>query len=118
MEELVAKDKKALGNLGEVFAREYLTQENYLILEQNYRCRYGEIDIVAIKEKRLYFVEVKTRRSMHFGTPAEAVTKEKQIHMRRAAAFFLRERGYKGYSCDFKIIEIFINEIDDTIMGF
>ncbi|MDD7719534.1 MAG: YraN family protein [Eubacteriaceae bacterium] len=107
---------KELGNLGESFACEYLLMEGYKIVCRNYRCRYGEMDIIACKNKYLYFVEIKTRRSIRFGTPAEAVGREKQMHMKRVAADFLRQHDYRGYSVEFKVIEILINEIDNVII--
>lgn len=109
-------ENKALGSLGENFAEEYLIQDEYEIIARNYRCKSGEIDIIATKNRTLYFVEVKTRRSKTFGSPAEAVTQKKQLHMRRAAASFLQEEQFRGYSVEFKVIEVFVNVIDDVII--
>ncbi|MGN0733953.1 MAG: YraN family protein [Emergencia sp.] len=112
----MSNNRIMLGRLGESFAEDYLIHCGYIIAAKNYRCRYGEIDLVACKGGVLYFVEVKTRRSMVFGTPAEAVNTEKRMHMRRTAACFLEENDYRGYSVEFKVIEIIINEIDDVLV--
>lgn len=63
--------------IGENAAVEYLEKKGYDIIERNYRKGYGEIDIIAVKEKTLVFVEVKTRTSSQFGTPFEAITPRK-----------------------------------------
>lgn len=61
----------------------------YEILERNFRCRTGELDIVAKKEDTLYFIEVKARRSLRCGVPAEAVTKRKKQHILRTVRHYL-----------------------------
>ena len=63
-----------IGLLGEDTAAQYLSSKGYKILERNYSKRYGEIDIVAVKNNVLVFVEVKTRTSVAFGSPIEAIT--------------------------------------------
>ncbi len=80
-----------LGALGEKTAAEYLVQKGYRILCRNFRCREGEIDIVALKEDTLHFVEVKTRQGLLFGHPLESVTNKKAAHMRAAASRFLSQ---------------------------
>ena len=62
--------KQQLGKIGENLASEYLEKQGYLILERNFACRQGEIDIIAKDEKEFVFVEVKTRKSLKFGYPA------------------------------------------------
>jgi len=67
-----------IGKYGENLAKEYLIKKGYKIVEMNYKySRYGEIDIIALDKNELCFVEVKTRRNNKFGTPMEAITKEK-----------------------------------------
>ena len=70
--------KKEIGRLGEELAALRLMEQDYQILSRNYRCRFGEIDIIAEKKGILTFVEVKTRSREDFGSPAEAVTWSKQ----------------------------------------
>ncbi|MCI9598311.1 MAG: YraN family protein [Firmicutes bacterium] len=86
-----------LGTLGENTAAEYLTRKGYRILCRNFRCREGEIDIVALKDDTLHFIEVKTRQGVLFGHPLESVTKKKAAHMRAAASRFLAQwpKGWK-----------------------
>ena len=71
-------DRKNVGALGEKLAREFLKKKGYRILEANYRCREGEIDLVARRKDYLVFVEVRTKTSNDFGTPEESVTSAKK----------------------------------------
>lgn len=110
-------DKRVFGQIGENTAADVLRAKGYRILRQNYRCRYGEIDIIAEKYGDMSFVEVKTRQSFHYGRPAEAVTEEKKKHLRKAAHCYLDEMKEKGYvprKYGFKIIEIVVNQVDNA----
>lgn len=78
-----------LGKEGELRAVEYMDRKGYRILQQNYRCRFGEIDVIAMDEEVLCFVEVKTRKSLRFGLPCEAVNGQKLSHIRRCAQVYL-----------------------------
>ncbi|MBI4142559.1 YraN family protein [Candidatus Uhrbacteria bacterium] len=86
-----------LGSAGEDLAAEYLRGKGYAIIARNVRTRVGELDIVCLaprhtkfwRRREVVFVEVKTRRSLAFGTPAEAVTRVKQQHLVRAAHAYL-----------------------------
>ena len=78
--------KDALGRQGEQFAAEYLMNAGFLILDRNYRCADGEIDIVAADRRDLVACEVKTRSDVGYGTPVEAVTSRKLRRLRRLAA--------------------------------
>ena len=81
----------ALGAYGERLAARYLVESGMLILDRNWRCDQGEIDLVAMDDTCLVIVEVKTRRSMAFGSPVEAVTAVKAARLRRLAACWLRD---------------------------
>lgn len=89
-----AKDsRKRLGDAGEQLAAERLRQAGYLVRMQNYRCRAGEIDIVAEEGGDIVFVEVKTRRGEAYGLPEEAVTPAKQRKLIAAAQTYLEANG-------------------------
>ncbi|WP_312353675.1 YraN family protein, partial [Aminipila sp.] len=77
----------SLGFQGEEVASNYLKNKGYQVLERNFRCKMGEIDIIACIHKTLVFVEVKTRRNLKFGLPCEAITKNKKVHIKKVAAF-------------------------------
>lgn len=85
--------KQELGCWGEEQATQYLQQNGYEIIARNVRTPYGEIDVVARKDERMVFVEVKTRSTASFGFPEEAVTEEKIIHMIESAQSYLQEHA-------------------------
>ncbi|MDQ2796203.1 MAG: YraN family protein, partial [Actinomycetota bacterium] len=75
--------KDAVGRFGEQVAAEHLTSAGLTILERNWRCRDGELDLIARDGSALVFVEVKTRSSLTFGTPAEGISRVKIARIRR-----------------------------------
>jgi putative endonuclease len=81
----------AVGAYGERLAARYLTEVGMTILELNWRCDQGEIDIVAMDDSCLVIVEVKTRRSLSFGSPIEAVTAVKVARLRRLAGCWMAD---------------------------
>jgi putative endonuclease len=81
---------------GENLALKFLRKNRYTILEQRYRTRFGEIDIIGLKKRVLTFFEVKWRKTDQFGDPLEAVRKRKIEHLKKAAYCFLnRNRQYQ-----------------------
>ena len=81
--------KKALGDWGEALTADHLRRQGYQILAQQYRCRFGEVDLIAQKDRMVCFVEVKTRTGSSVGLPREYVGAQKQERLRRAAACYL-----------------------------
>ena len=77
--------RRETGVLGERIACEFLGRNGYKILETNYRCPDGEIDIIAQQKDTLVFIEVRTKKDRRFGTPEESVTLEKQERLRKLA---------------------------------
>jgi len=80
--------RQATGNLGEKLAAEFLKKKGYHVLQTNYRCPEGEVDIVARWQDCLVFVEVRTKRSREFGSPEESITPVKMAKLRRVAAHY------------------------------
>ena len=99
-----------IGKSGERIAVSYLEQEGIVVLDRNFTFNHGEIDIVAKDGNELVFVEVKTRRSSHFGTPEEAVTPAKQALIRRTAEGYVREKNLSEVSCRFDVIAVRMEE--------
>ncbi|CAN5159013.1 YraN family protein [soil metagenome] len=77
------KAKDVLGRRGEVLATEYLVQQGYTILDRNWRCPLGEIDVIAQTRGVTVFVEVKTRSGLRYGHPFESITVAKLARLRR-----------------------------------
>ncbi|MBI2860230.1 MAG: YraN family protein [Chloroflexi bacterium] len=84
--------RRETGILGEKLAREFLEKRGYHILETNYRCAEGEIDIVACQGECLVFVEVRAKRSAAFGAPEESITTAKKERLRAAAERYQQSR--------------------------
>ena len=82
--------RREVGILGEKLARDFLEKRGYSIWQTNYRCPEGEIDIVAEHEDCLVFVEVRTKRSLAFGSPEESITPAKMERLRTVAAHYLQ----------------------------
>jgi len=87
----MTRTRKSLGQRGEELAAEKLIELGYTLLARNYRCAYGEIDLIAQKGETLVFVEVRTRRGTAFGSPEESITARKQAHLIAAAQHYLQE---------------------------
>ncbi len=88
--------RKLVWKKGEAIAREYLESKGYEILEQNYRTRYAEIDIVAKKENMLIFVEVRTKTGEMFGLPEETINKKKLEKLWRNAEAYVKMKRWQG----------------------
>ncbi len=84
---------KELGIIGEDIACHYLIKKGYHILQRNMKNRIGEIDVVAQKDDLIIFVEVKTRQSLDYGLPLEAINAKKQHKIRNAAISYLKYKG-------------------------
>jgi putative endonuclease len=82
--------RKATGALGEKYARDFLKKKGYRLLETNYRCPRGEIDIIARHKDSLVFIEVHTKTSLAFGSPEESISFTKRNHMRTTAFHYIQ----------------------------
>lgn len=95
-----------VGSGGERAAADFLTSRGYHILERNFRCRGGEVDLIALDGGVLVFVEVKVRRTLARGAPIEAVNATKQARVRRAAQEYLTFSGRVFHRIRFDVISV------------
>ncbi len=102
---------KISGDSGEIQAANYLKSKGYVIFKTNYKTSFGEIDIIALKNGVIVFVEVKKRETLAFGRPCEAVDFRKQQKIRRVAEYFLMKTNKSENDVRFDVIEIVGNEI-------
>ncbi len=98
--------RRRLGTAGEEMALSYLLEQGYRLLEKNYRCRFGEIDLIVEDGNTVVFIEVKTRSSYLFGLPQEAVGWSKRAKIRRLAQNFLLSRGLEEKPIRFDVIAV------------
>lgn len=103
-------DKKELGKFGENQAVKFLEKQNYEIIDRNFACKQGEIDIIAKDKDELVFFEVKTRNNDLFGRAVEAVDNFKQKHIWSAAKYYLYQKGIIDEFVRFDVIEVYVKE--------
>lgn len=101
---------KDIGKLGEEEACKYLIKNNYKILQRNFLCQSGEIDIIAKNSNEYIFIEVKTRVSKRYGAPAEAVDINKQKHIINATRYFVYKNSLENKNIRFDVIEVYLNK--------
>ncbi|MBR6360452.1 MAG: YraN family protein [Clostridia bacterium] len=101
--------KNKSGVWGELFTARYLRDNGFKIITSNYSCRFGEIDLIAMKDDILCFVEVKTRAQDTLNRPMEAVDEDKQNKMRMTADSFLSYSKLKN-AVRFDVCEVWLDE--------
>ncbi len=107
--------RKALGALGEKRAAEFLKKRGYRILETNFRCREGELDIISRDKDCLVFVEVRTRSSADFGTPEESITRAKKEKLVAVALAYLQTHRNLPESWRFDVVAVEVGRQGETI---
>lgn len=107
----MTRARQALGAAGEDLSAAWYQERGYRVLARNWRCREGELDLVLRLGTTVVFCEVKTRTSLAFGSPLEAVTPVKQRRIRRLAAAWLHETGGKAAAVRFDVAAV----LDGTV---
>jgi len=102
----------SLGELGESIAVTFLQGAGFSIVEKNFRCVCGEIDIVARDGRSIVFIEVKCRKNMNFGPPQLAVTPFKQRQISKAALVWLSKKRLYDAEARFDVVAIVVHEHD------
>jgi putative endonuclease len=103
-------NNKILGAFGEDMACKYLSDCGYRVIERNFSCRAGEIDIIAINGETVVFIEVNTRSGDKYGLPAEAVSRAKQQKIVKTALYYMQGRSLLDYMCRFDVMEILVDD--------
>lgn len=101
--------------MGELLAKNVLLDEGYDIIEENFTCRLGEVDLIATRGDELIFTEVKTRLSDSFGRPAEAVDRKKKLHLINSANYYIKTNpNLEQMKIRFTVVEIMVNHMTDV----
>ncbi|MEK9131162.1 MAG: YraN family protein [Patescibacteria group bacterium] len=105
-------DRRELGNLGEGMALDFLTELGYQILERQWRCVFGEVDLICLDPAsgEVVFVEVKTRQSLESGYPEDAVTPKKRKSLEAVGEWFLRQSAWEAKPYRFDVVAIILND--------
>lgn len=99
-----------MGRRGEKIALTFLKKRGYHILDTNFRCRLGELDIVAEENGQIVFIEVKTRQSFDFGLPEDSLNYPKRQRLSRLALFYLTRYNLQKYPCRFDVVAILLDQ--------
>jgi putative endonuclease len=102
----MTQKRKKLGERGEEIAVSFLKKNRYRILCRNYRCRFGEIDIIARHKKTLSFIEVKTRSSKSYGVPQESIHPQKQRKISMVALEFIQRYKLEDREARFDVVTV------------
>jgi putative endonuclease len=102
------RTKNVVGRYGEDLAARYLTEHGFAVLERNWRCELGEIDIVARDGDTLVVCEVKTRRGLNYGSPLESITYRKLTTLRGLAGRWLREHSMRPPQVRIDVIAVLV----------
>ena len=99
---LATDPRRRFGDRGEDLAADFFIQNGFRLIERNWKCRLGEIDLIVEKQGRLHFVEVKIRHSLSFGYPEESITGKKLRHLARAIELYLEQHpiSFSAYQVD------------------
>lgn len=100
--------KQTLGKYGEDVAAKYLEDRGYEIIERNWRCDLGELDLIARQKSKIVFVEVKTRRGTGYGHPFEAITSIKIARMRKLVSQWCLRNGQTGFDIRLDAIAVLV----------
>lgn len=110
--------KKLLGRKGEDLAVKFLKKQKYKVIERNYKCTFGEADIIAVKDDCYVFVEVKSRASDTYGRPLEAVDFSKQNKYKKIAQYYFYIKNIFNSNGRFDVIEVLpdggVNHIENA----
>ena len=104
--------RRALGDAGEDLVARWYADAGYRVLDRNWRCRDGELDLVLRNGRQVVFCEVKHRRGVGFGTPAESITREKKQRIRHLAARWLQDAKPRPAEIRFDVAAILNGEIE------
>lgn len=107
---------KEIGALGEGISENYLKNLGYKILDKNFKCKCGEIDLIALNKGYICFIEVKTRYGTNFGIPAESVSYSKQKKICKTAQVYIMWKNIIDSNFRFDVIEVLLNNENNDFL--
>ena len=109
------RDRKEVGKRGEDVAAKYIKKKGYKIVERNFTCPLGEMDIIALERKTLCFIEVKTLSGKDYGPPEIAVNIHKQHKLSKVALAYLNQKHLHDIKARFDVIAVTLSPEDEKI---
>ena len=113
--ETMTEKRISLGKRGEEIAVSYLKGLKYKIVERNYTCKFGEVDIIAKDKKTLTFIEVKTRSSLEYGHPCQVVNKRKQHQISKVALNYISKNNLQNLDARFDVVAVQISDEGERV---
>ena len=107
---------KDIGALGEEISETHLKSLGYRILDKNFKCKCGEIDLIAMHKDYICFIEVKTRYGIDFGIPAESVTSYKQRKIYKTAQVYILKKNIINTNFRFDVLEVMLNRANNDFL--
>ncbi|MEA3215951.1 MAG: putative endonuclease [Acidimicrobiia bacterium] len=107
----MGRERQALGAFGEELVARWYDRAGYDVVGRNWRCQHGEIDLIVVREDLVAFCEVKTRTSQRYGAPVEAVTRAKQLRLRRLAGQWLTTSPWRPRRVRFDVASVTRGEV-------
>lgn len=107
---------KDIGALGEGISENHLKNLGYRILDKNFRCKCGEIDLIAVNKGYICFIEVKTRYATNFGMPAESVSYSKQHKIYNTAQVYILKKNIIDCNFRFDVMEVILNSSNNDFL--
>lgn len=111
----MSNQRQNLGRRGEDEAASYLKKQGYILLQRNYRCPLGEIDVIAKDSKTLVFIEVRTRSSDRFGTPQESINRKKMLKIHKVAQYYLKAVQKEEEPVRFDVLALLL-DVENQLM--
>ncbi|MGY0372092.1 YraN family protein [Clostridium sp. JNZ J1-5] len=107
---------KLIGNYGEFISREFLIKQGYTIMDTNFKCKLGEIDIISFVSSKncICFTEVKSRYNTLYGRPSESITYKKIFRLKNIAQYYILKNNLHKFNFRFDVIEILFHIENDT----
>lgn len=102
--------RKRLGDYGENLALRFYLEASYTLLEKQFRCKFGEIDLILTKDDKIYFVEVRTKTTKRFGFAEESISKKKIMTIRKVSQFYLIKHNKPYLQLQYDVVTIFIDK--------
>lgn len=99
-------NRKDTGRTGESIALSFLQKQGYTVVEKNFRCKFGEMDIIAENDDQLVFIEVRSCRSLNSGLPQESLNYFKKKRLTQIALFYLTSHNLGNLSCRFDVVAV------------
>jgi len=107
--------RQKIGKYGESAATEFLKQNGYTIIERNYRCKLGEIDIIALDKETIAFIEVRVKKTYKFGHPKATITPKKMRKISLTALYYLKINNKLNNKARFDVVAISLFEPENKI---